>query len=67
MTDRDSRQNLPKGEHLDPVCGMRVHEDKAAATSQYEGEKYYFCSMNCKKKFEAQPAQYALSFIPKSK
>jgi YHS domain-containing protein len=66
MKDRDTQQNLPKGEYLDPVCGMRVHEDKAAGTSHYEGEKYYFCSASCKQNFEAQSAQYAVSVVPKS-
>ena len=26
----------------DPVCGMDVEESKAAATSEYNGKKYYF-------------------------
>ncbi len=28
----------------DPVCGMMVDERTAAATSEYKGKMYYFCS-----------------------
>ncbi|WP_367079317.1 YHS domain-containing protein, partial [Luteitalea sp.] len=28
----------------DPVCGMTVEPAKAAATSEYQGQTYYFCS-----------------------
>jgi Cu+-exporting ATPase len=43
---------------LDPVCGMQVDDQKAAATSQYQGTTYYFCSSECKRKFDQQPQQY---------
>ena len=43
----------------DPVCGMTVDEANAAATAEYEGTPYYFCSTGCKKRFEENPAQYA--------
>jgi P-type Cu+ transporter len=42
----------------DPVCGMTVDPAKAAATSQYEGETYYFCCKGCKTKFDAAPQRY---------
>jgi RND family efflux transporter MFP subunit len=45
----------------DPVCGMAVDEEKAAAagrTSEYQGRKYYFCAEDCKKSFDASPATY---------
>lgn len=42
-----------------PVCGMQVDPQKAAGKSEYEGKTYYFCSAGCKKKFDANPAQYA--------
>ena len=45
----------------DPVCGMKVDEQTAAAQSQYGGKKYNFCSEECKKKFEQSPEQYAKS------
>ena len=43
----------------DAVCGMDVDPSKAAATSQYNGKTYYFCSASCKNKFDANPKQYA--------
>jgi YHS domain-containing protein len=42
----------------DPVCGMQVDEKKAAATSQYSGQTYYFCAKACKEKFDKAPMQY---------
>ena len=43
----------------DPVCGMTVDENTAAATSEHEGRTVYFCSEACKKKFDADPDAYA--------
>ena len=43
----------------DPVCGMQVDPQKAVGKSEYEGKTYYFCSAGCKKKLDANPAQYA--------
>jgi YHS domain-containing protein len=42
----------------DPVCGMTVDEKKAAATSEYTGETYYFCSRGCKVSFDKDPEKY---------
>jgi YHS domain-containing protein len=42
----------------DPVCGMRVDENKAAGKSEYQGKTYYFCATACKAKFDANPANY---------
>ena len=43
---------------IDPVCKMEVKESKAAATSEYKGEKYYFCNVACKKAFDQNPDKY---------
>ena len=46
----------------DPICGMDVDETKARAagkTSEYKGTTWYFCSDNCKKEFDAEPAKHA--------
>jgi Cu+-exporting ATPase len=43
----------------DVVCGMDVDPAKAAATSEYNGRTYYFCSKPCKTKFDAEPEKYA--------
>jgi P-type Cu+ transporter len=42
----------------DLVCGMEVEPEKAAATSDYKGQKYYFCAQGCKEKFDADPGKY---------
>ena len=42
----------------DPVCGMRVDEQHAPATSNYAGTTYYFCSPHCKQHFDKQPEHY---------
>ena len=43
---------------LDPVCGMNVEPDEAAAKVDYEGNRYYFCSENCAQSFRAEPGRY---------
>jgi Cu+-exporting ATPase len=42
----------------DPVCGMQVEKEKAAGSSTYQGEVYYFCSLQCKTKFDQNPDEY---------
>ena len=42
----------------DPVCGMNIDEKKAGATAVQKGKTYYFCSANCKAKFEKEPDKY---------
>ncbi|MFC1947788.1 heavy metal translocating P-type ATPase [Chloroflexota bacterium] len=44
--------------HIDPVCKMTVEESTAAATSEYKGEKYYFCAQGCKVAFDKKPEKY---------
>ena len=42
----------------DPVCGMQVNPASAAATAQWQGESYVFCSAQCRDRFVADPARY---------
>ena len=42
----------------DPVCGMTIESDEAAATERHEGQTYYFCSVHCRDVFKAEPARY---------
>jgi len=37
----------------DPICGMMVDPERAAAKSEREGVTVYFCSTACQRKFEA--------------
>jgi len=42
----------------DPVCGMFV-DPKTAPKSDFEGQTYYFCSLEDKAKFDKDPGNYA--------
>lgn len=42
----------------DPVCGMQVKVETARWTTEHGGQRWYFCSEGCRKKFEADPAKY---------
>jgi len=42
----------------DPVCGMTIEDKAAAGVSEYKGEKYYFCSKNCKEDFDKNPETF---------
>jgi YHS domain-containing protein len=43
---------------IDPVCGMKVDEKNAEAEITFAGKKYYFCSDECRRKFEQHPENY---------
>lgn len=43
----------------DPVCGMDVDPSHAGDETQYGGQTFYFCSRDCKDRFESAPARYA--------
>ncbi len=42
----------------DPVCGMQVDPGRAAGSSEYNAKTYYFCSTQCKQKFDDDPKQF---------
>ena len=43
----------------DLVCGMEIDPATAAATEEYEGATYYFCSESCHERFVRQPERFA--------
>ncbi len=43
----------------DPVCGMELTYETAQARSEYDGQTYYFCSLDCKETFDKDPEKYA--------
>ena len=43
---------------IDPVCGMTVDRQKAAASFDYQGRTYFFCCAGCREKFKAEPKRY---------
>jgi YHS domain-containing protein len=45
----------------DPVCGMGIDPETAAATEDHEGKTYHFCSAACHEKFKAEPGKYAFA------
>ena len=42
----------------DPVCGMSIDPNTAAATREHDGADFYFCSTGCADKFDADPHRY---------
>jgi Cu+-exporting ATPase len=46
------------GVQIDPVCGMKVQPEKAAATREFQGKTYYFCGKGCAAKFDADPEKW---------
>jgi RND family efflux transporter MFP subunit len=67
LIDSESRMELAAAgmaENLspDPVCGLPVSIRKAEQThmkSVYRGKTYYFCSGECKDRFDQDPGKYA--------
>jgi Cu+-exporting ATPase len=43
---------------IDPVCGMVIDSETAAARTTYEGQEYFFCSIECKRQFDQNPETY---------
>jgi Cu+-exporting ATPase len=43
----------------DPVCGMTLDSSQAEAQTVYKDKAYYFCSVDCRKTFEANPKEFA--------
>src|SRR5438874_8140805 len=43
---------------IDPVCGMTVVPERAAAHVVHDGQDFYFCSKGCAAKFQQDPAKY---------
>ena len=42
----------------DPVCGMDVTPESAAAAWEHEGTVYFFCSLGCLEAFRGDPDHY---------
>jgi YHS domain-containing protein len=43
---------------IDPVCGMTVDPNNAAASFEYEGKTYYFCATHCLHRFQKDPESF---------
>jgi Cu+-exporting ATPase len=42
----------------DPVCGMAVEAERAAAKREHDGRTYHFCCEGCAAKFEGAPGKF---------
>ena len=55
------KQKSDERAQKDPVCGMIVSRSTAIAESSFNGKIWYFCDVECKKRFDASPATYVRS------
>lgn len=46
---------------IDPVCRMQIEIGRAAATSEYGGKTYHFCSPECVRAFRDSPGLYVVT------
>lgn len=42
----------------DPVCGMEIRPEDAAASEEHDERTFYFCSHACHETFVADPHRY---------
>jgi Cu+-exporting ATPase len=49
---------------IDPICGMEVEPNTAAAKYEYNGHTYLFCSVHCREKFKSDPERYVSTGSP---
>jgi hypothetical protein len=47
-----------QGTETDPVCGMRIAPQAAAAERVVDAARYVFCSARCVEQFDREPARY---------
>jgi Cu+-exporting ATPase len=55
----DDSESAHGGSTKDPVCGARLEVLGAAASEEYAGSVYHFCSHACHERFKARPWIYA--------
>ncbi len=57
-SEKTSSEKTGRALVKDPVCNMDVDPATAAGSSEYKGQRYYFCSPGCVKRFNADPEKY---------
>src|SRR5712691_1032272 len=57
INDDETRRSTMSQE-IDPVCGMTVEPESAAAKTEYAGKTYYFCNPGCAKAFDRKPEAF---------
>lgn len=45
----------------DPVCGMDIAPESAAAERKHMGQTFYFCSQSCVEQFDKDPHHYVMT------
>lgn len=45
----------------DPVCGMDIAPESAAAERKHMGQTFYFCSQSCVEQFDREPHSYVMT------
>jgi uncharacterized protein len=58
MTHQHGSRRPNVSEHIDPVCGMTVEPETAAAKREYASQTYYFCGPGCAKAFDLRPEAF---------
>jgi Cu+-exporting ATPase len=43
---------------VDPVCGMVVTPETAAAAWEHDDQTFYFCSVGCMERFREDPTRF---------
>lgn len=49
---------------IDLVCKMKIDEEAASYSLNYEGRDYFFCSEGCMEEFTRRPLEYVKSDSP---
>jgi len=63
-----AQQNKMPDKAICAVCAVRENEpeaEKATAMTEHNGKVFYFCSDDCKKEFDADPAGYLPPILPR--
>jgi len=63
-----AQQNKMPEKAICAVCAMLENEpeaEKVAGITEHDGNVYYFCSDDCKKEFDADPAGYLPPVLPR--
>jgi putative ABC transport system ATP-binding protein len=58
LEDGRLRVRWSEGVTIDPVCLMIVEKEKTTHVFEHDGQKDYFCSVECKREFEANRSKY---------
>ena len=64
--DENAERESPVASMRDPVCGMQVRREAAAAVRTVRGRNYFFCSDSCVGKFDRNPDRYVAPVMPES-